>query len=168
MKELTRRYRWKLYFKNFIYLNYLNIKSLLTNLHNGSAQINMYKSLILKGIFEKEIEFFKRIVNNPRLLRFVVISHALKNDLCTLCPALSNKLLVAPDGADVPNIDSLPRVKLKNADGALNVGYCGNLYPGKGMEIIEKIVPLCSWATFHIVGGSGKDLYMWQEKIEKL
>ena len=163
---LTKKHRWKLYFKNFIFLNYLNIKGLLANSNSESTQIDIYKSLILKDVFAREVEFFKKIINNPRLLRFVVISHALGNDFCKLSPALANKVLVAPDGADLPNKDLFPPVKLKNRYGKLNVGYCGNLYPGKGMEIIEKLVSLCPWATFHIVGGFGDDLYMWQARLK--
>ena len=46
----------------------------------------------------------------------------------------------------------------------LQVGYVGSLYYGKGMEIISRIVHLCPWANFHIVGGSEKEIAFWKER----
>lgn len=52
--------------------------------------------------------------------------------------------------------------------GGFHVGYIGHLYPGKGMETIAALAPLCPWATFHIVGGYSEDIEKWQVETKNL
>jgi glycosyltransferase involved in cell wall biosynthesis len=49
--------------------------------------------------------------------------------------------------------------------GDFKVGYVGQLYPGKGMEIIAALAPLCPRATFHVVGGLPADIDRWQSAL---
>jgi glycosyltransferase involved in cell wall biosynthesis len=42
---------------------------------------------------------------------------------------------------------------LDDNGGRPRVGYVGQLYPGKGLEIIRELAAQASWAEFHIVGG---------------
>jgi len=49
-----------------------------------------------------------------------------------------NKIIVHPNGADeVTNFDKADN--LIKMDGALQVGYVGNLYKGKGVEIVVEV-----------------------------
>lgn len=83
----------------------------------------------------------------------VVISGVLRclvEEQCRLRP-----VLVAHDGADLPAVgqpapESLP--------GAFPVGYFGNLYAGRGIELIVELARLVPEASFHLVGGREQEL----------
>ncbi|MDO8421543.1 MAG: glycosyltransferase family 4 protein [Parvibaculum sp.] len=100
-----------------------------------------------------------RIIASPHFVGIVAISYRLKAELERVYPALNGRVFVAHDGAEVPG-----KVAPVQLAGAFRVGYVGQLYPGKGMEIIEALLPLCPWASFHIVGGSAIDVANWKER----
>jgi glycosyltransferase involved in cell wall biosynthesis len=104
-----------------------------------------------------------RLVARKNLVRFVVITQALRDHFLNSCPPVESKILVAPDAADVPAGDCQP-ASLQARGGGLNVGYVGHLYPGKGMEVVIPLAERCPWATFHIVGGADADLAAWKKK----
>jgi glycosyltransferase involved in cell wall biosynthesis len=58
-------------------------------------------------------------------------------------------------------------VRKANLGAGFHVGYVGHLYPGKGMELIEKLVQLCPFATFHIVGGTDADVASWRAALSE-
>lgn len=97
----------------------------------------------------------------PGLRGVVVISDSLRRHVEVRHPRLLGRILTARDGADpLPVVPPLP---LKPT-GAFHVGYVGHLYAGKGMELIERLAPLCPWVQFHIVGGRPSDLALWRER----
>ncbi len=64
---------------------------------------------------------------------------------------------MAHDGADeVPDFEALK--DWSGREGNLQVGYIGNLYAGRGMEIILRLAFLLKEVDFHVVGGTKKDL----------
>ena len=71
------------------------------------------------------------------------------------------ELIIAPDAAD-------PVVLTGKADsqtrdhGRLQIGYVGQLYHGKGMELIAQIASRCPSMQFHIAGGSEEDIAHWR------
>ena len=71
------------------------------------------------------------------------------------------KLIVAHDGADIVRCFKSDRAT-KNMVQTLQVGYIGQLYSGKGMELIEQIVRRCPSMQFHVVGGSENDIQYWK------
>ena len=98
--------------------------------------------------------------------RLIVISKALKKAYLKHYKDLhSDQVIVAPDGADpAENLKyRLPR-KLGRM-GALQVGYIGHLYEGKGMEVIEAVAAKMPDVDFHIVGGLEKDIETWKRRI---
>ena len=101
------------------------------------------------------------ILRRAALLRIVVISTALKDEFERVLPESARKLVVAHDGAD-PIVTS-NRVQIAREGERLKVGYIGQLYRGKGMELIAKLAPLCPWADFHIVGGNPDSVQQWRE-----
>ena len=105
---------------------------------------------------------FKRLIKNKYFLKLVVISEKLKE--VYLHNNISNdKIYVAHDGADeVKNKDL--NIPLQGTN-ELNIGYIGHLYEGKGMEVIEGIASKLSHCSFHIVGGTPKDIAYWSQKI---
>ena len=46
----------------------------------------------------------------------------------------------------------------------MKVGYIGQLYPGKGIELIAQIAPACPWAHFFVAGGGSADVATWTER----
>ena len=107
---------------------------------------------------------FKKIIKSSNFKKLVVISEALKQYYIEEFSIEPSKILVAHDGADIPSEEIFPP-KLKGKKGITNIGYVGQLYSGKGMEVIAKIAPKCQWANFHIVGGLEKDIEYWKREL---
>ncbi|MEX2015532.1 MAG: glycosyltransferase family 4 protein [Candidatus Hydrogenedentales bacterium] len=106
----------------------------------------------------------RRLIRSPRLKRLVVISHALKQHYLREFPAVAEKIVVIPDAADEV-VSNVTPVDLHALNGRLQVGYVGHLYRGKGMELISALAPRCTWADFHIVGGTEEDLAAWRSRL---
>lgn len=100
----------------------------------------------------------------PSLRRIVVISEALAEAYRRKAPRLSAKLAVVPDAADEPKAGS-GAAHLSRNPTRLQIGYVGNLYAGKGMEVIERVAPLVPEADFHVVGGYPADIEHWRNRI---
>jgi len=109
---------------------------------------------------------FNKIILKKKFIKLVLITYSLKEHYLNKYPNLINKIQVAPDGADLISYDVCP-VDLPNKN-RLQVGYVGHLYPGKGMEIISKLAPLCDWADFHVVGGTQQDIDSWKSKCSEI
>jgi len=74
-----------------------------------------------------------------------------------------DNIVVAPDGAVVPkNSIQLSSSRINN------VGYIGNLFPGKGMELIIKISRLLPDVDFHIIGGRKEEVIHWKGECQGL
>ena len=76
-----------------------------------------------------------------------------------------SQIYVAHDGADeVSNFDT--KIDLLGKKQNLKVGYVGNLYKGKGMEVISSIAEKLDYdIEIHIIGGFKKDINYWKNKI---
>jgi len=106
----------------------------------------------------------KRLVALPRLRRIISISEALRKDYLHHYSLPLEKIDVAADAADRMNGPRKP-LSLGEKGERLQVGYVGHLYPGKGMELISRLVELCPWADFHVVGGMSEDIEYWQNRL---
>ncbi|MEQ1893806.1 MAG: glycosyltransferase, partial [Planctomycetota bacterium] len=98
----------------------------------------------------------------PRLALLVSISQALADEYRTRYPRLAAPILVAPDGADVP-VGPPPPPRPPGAPLAL--GYVGNLYPGKGMELIARLAARLPQASLHVLGGTREDVAAWRARL---
>ena len=87
---------------------------------------------------------------------FVVITEALKRRYMADFALESARITVAHDAAVLPT--QIP----KTPEGPFTVGYVGNLYPGKGMEVMLEIARLMPDTPFEIVGGRSEDLASWR------
>jgi len=117
-------------------------------------------------VSERSERGFKRLqtlIKSKSLRKLVVTSRRLAADCVHHFPNSRNKILVAPNGADiVEGRDAIEQVSLV---GGFKVGYVGQLYKGKGMEIISQLAKLCPDATFHVVGGTTEDVTYWKSKL---
>jgi glycosyltransferase involved in cell wall biosynthesis len=92
-------------------------------------------------------------------LRVVAISAALATALVRDLGVSPHRILVAHDGADPPRDEA---VRLGPED-RMQVGYVGQLYPGKGIEVIVPLAEACPWADFHVIGGSVSAVARWKQ-----
>lgn len=117
------------------------------------------------GRLSKFNEFlFKRLIRSRSFVGFVSITHALKAHYLERYPELEGRVCVAPDGSD-PFPQHFEAVALPPRPGRLQVGYVGQLYAGKGMEIVSKLCHLAPFADFHVVGGLQSDIDKWQADL---
>ena len=124
----------------------------------GIPTIIELHSLTRKQGFDGRVLSF--LLRHKNVQRVVVISDALKQAVMHEYDLTDEKILVAHDGADkVQNTETL---SLTPPDG-IHVGYVGQLFAGKGMELIAQLPPLFPEGIFHIVGGNEKDIAYWKE-----
>ncbi len=107
-----------------------------------------------------------QIFRHKNFKRLIVISDALRREYLRLYPHLNSRLiLVAHDAADP--IEASPNQELNQTwpgrPNALQVGYIGHLYPGKGMEVISRLATNIPSMDFHVVGGTENDLSLWKK-----
>lgn len=115
--------------------------------------------------FERITErIFFFLTNKKKLKKIIVISNSLRDYFLNKYGIDKERISVAPDGAD--SVESgIGFKKISKNESEMAVGYIGNLYKGRGMEIISKIAERCPWIRFHIVGGSPEDLDYWNSKL---
>lgn len=117
------------------------------------------------GRLSKLNEFlFKRLIQSKSFVGFVAITHALKAHFLERYPELEGRVYVAPDGSD-PFPERFEGGALTPRPGRLQVGYVGQLYSGKGMEVVSKLCYMAPFADFHVVGGLQADIDKWQREI---
>jgi glycosyltransferase involved in cell wall biosynthesis len=107
---------------------------------------------------------FTRLVNNRNFRRLVVITATLRDDYQSEFGIARDRILLAPDAASEPDATVLSL----GGEGKLLVGYVGQLYPGKGMELIVPLAKRCTWADFHVVGGREEDVAYWRDRARDL
>jgi len=141
------RHTYSLFFASF-----LNIKMI----HEDHHLPPLIHQVLLKKIIIKS------------QTKVVLISQSLKEDYLNLFDSLDDEnCLVAHDGASVFNFDkkynncNLKRLNNNN----INIGYIGQLYPGKGLEVILPVAALLPNCNFHIIGGMDSDISYWKNKI---
>ncbi|WP_330202764.1 glycosyltransferase family 4 protein [Cyanobacterium sp. Dongsha4] len=108
------------------------------------------------------------LVNQKKPTRIVTISNALKESFVNNYQIPDKLVCVAHDGADDLEKNQKSLSSFCFDSDVFRVGYIGQLYKGKGMEIISQLAPLCPWAQFHIIGGTEEDLKIWKEKTNEL
>jgi glycosyltransferase involved in cell wall biosynthesis len=110
---------------------------------------------------------FRLLLKLRGFKKLVLISQALKDTYLAKYKNLDPlKVLIAHDAADkVTNwqvCDQWP-----GRSDALQVGYVGHLYQGKGIEVIAAIAHRLPDVDFHIIGGLEHDITHWQGVISE-
>jgi glycosyltransferase involved in cell wall biosynthesis len=105
------------------------------------------------------------LFRRPNFARLVVISEALRDEYRRCHPDLpSQRILVAPDAADLPDSSEDHAAVSIRREGRLQVGFVGHLYPGKGMEMVAALARNMPDVDFHVVGGTEADLARWRAR----
>lgn len=97
----------------------------------------------------------KKVIQSRNIKKIVSISQALKEDIVTKYLVSKNKILVLHDGADKNE------GRLEVTLNGFNVGYAGNLYKGRGIELIIHLAKNNRDIKFHVIGGTDDDLNFW-------
>jgi len=112
-----------------------------------------------------DIATFEYVLRCKSFKRLVVITKVLQEEYKKLFPWLpDSKILVAQNVTDIPNPMCQDIPDWPGRHGHLQVGYVGQLYRGKGMEIINQVVLKAPDIDFHIVGGMPKDIEYWRKQ----
>ena len=112
---------------------------------------------------------FHKLLNAPGFRRLVVITSALKSHFMQCYPDHLHEscVVVAPDGVDLERFTNPPtphqaRKNLGLSPERFTVGYCGHLYPGRGIELILSLARRLPEMLFLIVGGNENDIRLQQ------
>ena len=95
---------------------------------------------------------FRRMIAASAFRGMTTISDSLRRAVLAEVPQIEGRIVAAHDGAD-PIADDVQPADIGNPSGRLQVGYVGQLYPGKGIELIRELAARAPWADFHVVGG---------------
>ncbi len=108
----------------------------------------------VKGL---ELAAQRWLFRRPGFRYLVVISSKLKALYRESFPELpEEKIIVAHDGADPPNLQTPARIA--SVPGRLQAGYVGHLYPGRGIDLILGVAGQICDVDFHVVGGTDRDV----------
>jgi glycosyltransferase involved in cell wall biosynthesis len=102
----------------------------------------------------------RRLIRHRSYRGLVVISEALRRDLVgeDLVPPHA-PVIVAHDAADPPAQVSFERDHVRP-----RIGYVGNLYTGRGIELIVDVARRLPACDFELIGGSAPDLATWRSR----
>jgi len=107
-------------------------------------------------------QLVRSVLRSPSLLHLVAISRALKDEYLHTFPDFpAMRVVIAADGADPlpqdPQAERSMPSPLESAT-SLRIGYVGQLYPGKGLEIIIPLATALPDHEFHVLGGQDERL----------
>lgn len=131
---------------------------------------------------------FRRFLKGRGARRLVVITRALAEDLSRQfgAPTQPPFTLIAPDGVDLDRFDNLPGPETarqallsdptwcnreeagKLPAGRFTAGYTGNLYPGRGVELLFGLAERLPEMTFLLAGGEPQEVARRQAQASAL
>lgn len=105
----------------------------------------------------------RAFLRSPQLRQVVVISEALRGLVLAQQTAPDpERLLVAHDAARPVEDFSARPAHWPARPGALQVGYAGSLYPGRGIDLILAVAGRQPDMDFQIMGGTPEEVRHWQ------
>jgi glycosyltransferase involved in cell wall biosynthesis len=117
------------------------------------------RPLIVEAHLLRQAPRIARLLRSAWVRGLVVISDALRQDYAATHDLGDLKVLVAHDGADPPSAAGPARLP---GAAPVKCGYVGNLYGGKGMEIVIPLARRCPHVDFHVFGGSADEVARWR------
>jgi glycosyltransferase involved in cell wall biosynthesis len=117
------------------------------------------------GMDSKQGVLFAEVLRRRKLHHLVVITEKLSRRFCKDFHLSTDCVTVLPDGADLPAAEPGRAGDHVRGSRRLRVGYVGQLYAGKGMELIARLAKELPEFDFEIVGGREHDLALWKERL---
>ncbi len=167
-------------FKTIKYLSKHNVDLIISRSLIPSTILSLIKySVILeihsppKSLKHKLSLFIISKLNN--LISLVVITNNLKRNLCEkkYLRLIENKIKVFPDAVDIEKFSeyhnkySTIRKKFNLKDDDFCVGYVGQLYDGRGIQLIISLAKTIPSIKFVIVGGENDKVKELRDKCKK-
>ena len=109
------------------------------------------------GRFQRTL--WKQMTGSRRFVAMVAISDALRRDIRDEGLLPGRDCIVAHDASDAP---VRPPAVARPDVGRSRVGYVGNLYNGRGIEVIVDLARRMPEVQFDVVGGSEHDIARWR------
>ena len=106
------------------------------------------------------------LLRHRRLVRLVAISEALRKIYISRFN-IADKTVVCHDAASVPNDSPNLNFPWPECRNTLQVGYTGQLFRGKGIEIIVACAKELPQYDFHVIGGMDCDIAFWKSKADR-
>ncbi|NLY43081.1 MAG: glycosyltransferase family 4 protein [Clostridiaceae bacterium] len=108
-----------------------------------------------------------KLLKSKNLKYIVATSNALRREYIKIFPRARDRILVAHNGSSlpVPSRDKGDVPELPGRNTKIKIGYIGHLYPGKGMEMIQKLADRFPDIDFHVIGGTKEDIRHWKKVI---
>lgn len=126
-------------------------KKVVVEIHEPFDRSRMTK--LLSSILIN-LSTFKGVITN---------CEALKNHTLKRYKKLQDRCVAIQNGAD--ELKEMAPVKFEEY-GKMHVGYVGQLYKGKGVEVIRDLAPAHPEVIFHIVGGLPEDIDYWKGQLK--
>jgi glycosyltransferase involved in cell wall biosynthesis len=134
--------------------------SIILILHGKKTILESHRPL--PNVFFLKI-IYNRIIRNSKFIRHILISEGLKKRVIHNSFS-TEKLMVLHDGADIPK--KTENFKNFIQLGTFNVGYCGHMYEGRGIDILIDVARSMPSISFHLVGGRDEDIKYWKNKAK--
>jgi len=108
----------------------------------------------------------RRTLKSDGLVRVVFNCLALRRNIERDFPIPPGRGIVAHNGARPQDctMDASTKWSCSAKGDDLRLGYIGNLYSGKGMEVVAALAERLPRHLFEVVGGSERDLMSWRKR----
>ncbi|MCB9675602.1 MAG: glycosyltransferase family 4 protein [Alphaproteobacteria bacterium] len=110
-----------------------------------------------------ESALFDWLLDRSAFERLVVVSGAMRDRFVASFPKLVRHEIVLAPGAAEPPVRVAPHQPWPGRPGALQLGYAGHLYDGRGVDVLIAMAKLLPDVDLHFVGGRDEDVRRWQE-----
>jgi len=117
------------------------------------------KPFVLESHILNDSALLREMLTSPNFRFLTVISNQLKSDYESRDQAFRDNVCVFRDGAD--SAKPVKPIALSRS-GRPVCGYIGNLFRGKGVELILRIARECPQYEFHIFGGTKACIEQWK------
>jgi len=114
----------------------------------------------------------RRLANHPGLRGLITISGALRDDLIAASGVDADRVSVAPEAARSRSDDELRApaptwLAPSMRPGALQVGYTGSLYGGRGVELMIELARRQPEVDVHVLGGPAAQADLLRQRSDR-
>jgi glycosyltransferase involved in cell wall biosynthesis len=153
VRKVEREFRPDVYFGRDVYG-----LALLADT-GGPVVLEVHRSM--RG-FRVESAVFSWLFRQPNFVKLIVVSQGMRDDYLRTFPRLDPSHIQVLPGAAHPLTSTTTSTSFGGRPGALQVGYIGHLYEGRGIEVIVAAAAALPAHDFHVVGGDEADLARWR------